>query len=334
MTRIGIVSTAHMHAHSYMSALETLQDVTVTGVYDEDTERGRQFCEARGVPFLGEMDALLDESDAVLIAAANADHRRCVEQSAARGVAILCEKPIATSVADAAAMVKAAESAGAPLYMALPVRFVRAAAELRKIVRAGKIGRVLAMTGTNHGYMPGGWFIEKAVSGGGAVMDHTSHVADLMRWIVGSDVVEVYAEIDERVHNRGIDDCGILTLGFANGVFATLDPSWSRLKTYPTWGDVTLEVVGTTGVLTLDAFAQRVHVYAPAEDGQATHRYDYYGDDMDLWMVDEFVRSVRSGQPSDMLATGLDGLRALEVTMAAYESANSGRPVAITPWQP
>ncbi|MHB1684491.1 MAG: Gfo/Idh/MocA family protein [Bacilli bacterium] len=334
MTRIGVLSTAHMHAHSYISAIETLQDVSVTGVYDENAGRGRQFCAAHGVPFRGDMEALLDESDAVLIAATNADHRRFVERAAARGVAILCEKPIATSVADAAAMVQAAESAGAPFYMALPVRFVRAAAELRKFVRAGKIGRILAMTGTNHGYMPGGWFIDRAASGGGAVMDHTSHVADLMRWIVGSDVVEVYAEIAERVHNRGIDDCGILTLGFANGVFATLDPSWSRLKTYPTWGDVTLEVVGTTGVLALDAFASRVHVYAEAEDGQATHRYDYYGDDMDLWMVDEFVRSVRSGQRSDTLATGLDGLRALEVTMAAYESAESGRPVAITPWQP
>ena len=334
MTRIGIFSTAHMHAHSYMGALSRIADATVSGVFDEDSARGLQFSETHGIRLFASSTALLAESDAVLIAAANADHRRYVEEAAATGAAILCEKPMATTVADAAAMVKAAETARVPLYMALPVRFIRAAAELRKVVSAGKIGRVVAMTGTNHGYMPGGWFVDKTLSGGGAVMDHTSHVADLMRWIVGSDVVEVYAEIDERVHRRGIDDCGILTLQFASGVFATLDPSWSWLKVYPTWGDVTLEVVGTTGVLALDAFASHVNVYAPATDGQTTHRYDYYGDDMDFWMVAEFIRAVQSGQRSDSLATGLDGLRALEVTMAAYQSAKSGQPVAITPWQP
>ncbi len=334
LTRIGLISTAHMHAHSYMGALQAQKDVTVTGVFDEDEERGRQFCKVHGVSHTASLDLLLRESDAVLINATNVDHRPYVEQAAARGAAILCEKPIATSVEDAAAMVRAAQTAGVPLYMALPVRFIRAAAELRRLVRAGRIGRVVALMGTNHGYMPGGWFVERALSGGGAVMDHTSHVADLMRWIVGSDVVEVYAEIDDRVHGQGIDDCGILTLGFANGVFATLDPSWSRLKTYPTWGDVTLEVVGTTGVLALDAFASNVHVYAAAEEGHATHRHDYYGDDMDLLLVSEFVRAIRSDGRSDTLATGLDGLRALEVTMAAYQSAADHRPVAITPWLP
>ena len=99
----------------------------------------------------------------------------------------------------------------------------------KKAIDENAVGKILAAKTTNHGSMPGGWFIEKEKSGGGAVMDHTPHVVDLLRWMMKSDPVEVYAEADTLFHDIDIDDAGMLTIQFDNGVFASLDTSWSRM---------------------------------------------------------------------------------------------------------
>jgi len=155
-------------------------------------------------------------------------------------------------------------------------------------------------------------------------MDHTPHVVDILRWFLKSDPVEVYAEIDNRFYNMDIDDTGILTIQFDNGVFVTLDTSWSRTKSYPTWGDVTMEIVGTNGVISVDSFAQDFDLYS---DKNVKAQWVYWGDNMDLGLVDDFVASVKGDKPFQI--KGEDGLKALEVALAAYESAKINAPVKI-----
>lgn len=325
MTRIGIVSAAHMHAHAYAAALAQIAGVEVAGIFDEEAARGQAFANQHHIPWVDRAAALLEAVDGVVICSENAYHRRFVELAAPYRRPILTEKPLATGYEDARALLRAAAEADAPLFMALPVRFSAPVAALRASVQQGQIGRPLAMVGTNHGYLPPGWFLRRELSGGGAVMDHTPHVADVMRWVVGGEVVRVYAEVGERMHGAGIDDCGILTLEFEDGVFATLDPSWSRPKGFPTWGDVTLEVVGTDGVLQLDAFRQHLDLYVGETP---THRYLGFGEDMDQGLVEAFVEAVRGGAPGP-LARGEDGLKALEVALAAYRSGAQHRPVEV-----
>ncbi|MGE5623640.1 MAG: Gfo/Idh/MocA family protein, partial [Methanocella sp.] len=177
-----------------------------------------------------------------------------------------------------------------------------------------------------HGRMPGGWFVDPDQAGGGAVMDHTVHVVDLMRWFLGREVVSVFAEVGYSLLHPGlgIDDAGLLSMELEGGAFATLDASWSRPKTFPTWGDVTMEIVGTSGVLSLDAFAQNVAVYSDLE-GRAT--LDNWGDDMNRALIEDFVESVRTGKPVKI--TGHDGLKAMEVALAAYRAHALGRTVRI-----
>jgi predicted dehydrogenase len=187
----------------------------------------------------------------------------------------------------------------------------------------GQLGRILAIKGTNRGTNPGGWFLDVSQSGGGAVIDHTVHVVDLMRWFMKAEVREVFAEVDNRFLDETIDDCGILTFEFDNGVFATLDCSWSRNKTYPTWGDVTLEIVGTEGTLSIDAFAQKLNVY----DNKDGVKWDFYGDDMDEGLIKDFIDAVRTKREPSI--TGIDGLRAIEVAFAAYESSKTNKSVSV-----
>lgn len=326
MTRIGILSSAHMHAAAYVQALASMPEVELVGIFDDDQDRGQSFARQHAVPWCKDLDQLLSDVDATIVCAENARHRFFVEHSARASRPILCEKPLATTVEDATAMLSAVQSAGVALYMALPVRFAPGFGQLLEAVRGSHIGRVLAMVGTNHGYMPPGWFLDPAQSGGGAIMDHTPHVLDLMRMVSQSEVVEVYAEVASRIRQKPIDDCGILSLEFANGTFATLDPSWSRLDGFPTWGDVTLEVVGSQGVLTFDALKQHLDLYRAEVP---SHRHLGFGDNMDAALVAAFLEAVTTGTPPPLLAQGVDGLRALEVAIAAYRSHQSRKPVVI-----
>ncbi|RIK35042.1 MAG: gfo/Idh/MocA family oxidoreductase [Chloroflexi bacterium] len=327
LTRIGILSAAHGHVHSYLACLRNRRDVTVVGLYDDDLDRGRQAADGHKIEFFASADELLDQQlDGVVVCAENAKHRPMVEQATGRVGAILCEKPIATTVADAQAMIDTCARTGARLQIAFPVRFAPPIQWLKTKLDEGLLGAVYAVQTTNHGGTPGRWFIDRQLAGGGAVMDHTVHVIDLLRWFWQTEVTEVYAEIGDSVLHPGlgIDDVGLLSFTLANGVYGTLDTSWSRPSSYPTWGDVKIEVTGENGVLYVDTFRQ--HLAISSEKHGKTYWHPW-GSDMNQGLIDDFVSMIQRGRSPSI--TGEDGLRALEVTLAAYRSAEAGEPVAV-----
>jgi predicted dehydrogenase len=322
--KLGMMSFAHLHAHAYASAIKNSLNAELVGIADHDPERARQAAAQYGTRAFDSYEALLAaDIDAVVIASENIRHVELTRMAAAAGRHVLCEKPLATNSADGLVMIEACRNAGVQLMTAFPCRFSPAMIRLKEAVDAGKIGNVLAIRGTNRGRCPFSWFVEPSLSGGGAVIDHTVHVTDLMRWLLGSEVKEVYAEISNGMYHKDFDDIGFLTMEFENGVFATLDTSWTRPNSFPTWGDVTLAVTGDKGVLSLDMFAQNLVLYSDKTGGTT---WQPWGSNIDDLMIESFVHSVASGEPVPI--TGEDGLRAAQVALAAYESAKQGRPVS------
>jgi predicted dehydrogenase len=238
---------------------------------------------------------------------------------------VLCEKPLATTVADAEAMVDACERNGVKLQTAFPVRFIPATIALRDAVRQGAVGTPLVVTARNPGTCPHRWFVDPALSGGGAVMDHTVHVVDVLRWMFDAEVTEVYAEMDTRIYDIPVDDTGLLMMKMSNGISVSLDTSWSRPDSWPTWGGVEIEVIGEEGVLSLDAFADTLEV---AETRNGTYTWRPVEGVGDSEMVRGFVEAIRNDTPTE--PSGVDGLRAVEVTLAAYASASTGKPVPVS----
>lgn len=321
--RVAILSLAHFHGYSYAAAVKEHPDARLALIWDEDRTRGQAAAEQFGCRFEPDLErALAAEIDAVIITSANVRHKELAVKAARAGKHILCEKPIATSLEDAQEMIAAAREAGVQLMTAFPCRYAPPVQRVKQALAEGQIGEVLAIKGTNHGRMPGGWFADPQLSGGGAVLDHTVHVADLIRWFLGREFAAVYAETDTRFHDLAVDDCGLLTMELEGGVFATLDPSWSRPEAYPTWGDVTMEIVGTQGTISLDAFSQNLALYNNADKIGA---WVPYGSDMDAGLVADFIRCAAANATPPI--TGEDGLRAMEVALMAYESARTGQTV-------
>ena len=315
--KVGLVSWAHVHAPAIARTLASLEQVEFVGSFDDSGFAA----ETHVHPTL---DALLRSSEAVVIASTNAAHHRYTVAAAGAGVHVLSEKPLATTIADARAMIDACRAAGVQLGVALPVRGSPALVALRDSIARGTLGRIRAVRATNPGQYPGRWFGDPLEAGGGAVMDHTVHVVDAIRWLLGDEVVRVQAELGSFLHGLAVEDCGLLTLDLRSGAFASIDCSWSRPATYPTWGGVTLHVVGERGTVDVDVFRQSLTHY---DDAAGVTRLVGWGDDLNAVMIGGFVDAILAGRPVPI--DGEDGLRALEVARAAYRSAELGRPVAI-----
>lgn len=325
--RIGILSFEHMHGLSYASALKALADVELAAAWDDDPGRLEQCGKEFEIP---RCSASLDEIlslplDGVIVCSRNTTHAELVRRAARAGKHVLCEKPIAATVEDALGMIDICRRERVQLMVAFPCRFLPQMARGREILESGKLGELFAVKTTNHGSMPGGWFVEPELSGGGAVLDHTVHVIDLLRWMTGLEVSEVYAEMDTRLYDIPCEDVGLLTFTLGERVFGTLDTSWSRPPSYSIWGDVTLRFVGSKGILELDGFPQALHIYDSRAERQ--HNALSGGDNPDAEMVREFLAAIREERPPSV--SGEDGLRALEVALAAYRSAQQGRAVPV-----
>ncbi len=323
--KIGLFSFAHRHAFSYAKCLQSLPDLEITGIYDDDFDRGHEMADTFKVPFYPSAQVLLDEGlDGVIICSENARHRALVALAAGQTKHILCENPLATTLADAQAILDCCTQYDTKLEIAFPVRFSPPIQNLKTMLDAQKLGRIFSAKCTNHGSMPGGWFTDKNLAGGGAVIDHTGHVIDLLRWFWQTEVTEVYAEVGHSLLHPGlgIDDVGLLSFSLANGIYGTLDTSWSRPKSYPTWGDVKIEVLGEFGLIQVDTFRQDL---ALSSEQTGKTSWVPWGSNADLGLIKNFVDLIQSGR--EPFISGEVGLRTLEVALAAYESAQTGKPV-------
>jgi predicted dehydrogenase len=333
--RLAIMSFAHLHAEGYIHNLRAIPDVEMIGFADEDTERGRHFSALYDTRWFASYAELLAEKpDGVIICSENAHHCDLAEMAAAAGAHILSEKPLATTLEDAQRMMDACERAGVQLMTAFPMRFSAPVIEIKKLVESGQLGRIFGCNTTNQGQLPRlhtayprDWFVDKKLAGGGAAADHTVHVADLLRWFLGCEVVEVYAELNNVFyHDEDLDveTGGLVMLTFENGTFATIDCSWSKPPNYSTWGGLTMELVGERGLAAVDAFKQVMPVYA---QGAARPYLAYWGSDANQGMVNEFVAAIRDHRTPSI--TGYDGYKAVEIVQAVYRSAESGQPVRL-----
>jgi myo-inositol 2-dehydrogenase / D-chiro-inositol 1-dehydrogenase len=175
--------------------------------------------------------------DAVIVASPNNTHRAVLEPLFGEGLAILCEKPLATTISDARWIVEQAEASGRPFWTAMEYRYMPPAAEFIRDVHAGLIGRLRMLSIREHRFpfLPkvGDWnrFSENT---GGTMVEKCCHFFDLMRLITRSEAVRVYCSgamdvnhLDERYDGRTPDiiDNSYTTVDFADGSRAMLDLS-------------------------------------------------------------------------------------------------------------
>lgn len=264
--------------------------------------------------------------EAVYISSTNEKHRAQALAAIAAGKHVICEKPLAMTVADAAGMVRAAREAGVVFATNHHLRNAGSHQAIRALMAQGKIGTVLSLRVHHAVYLPPhlqGWRVNDAGAGGGVIPDITVHDADTVRFLTGEDPVDVVAQAGVSGMGQGVEDSVMSVWSLPSGAMVMAHESF----THPFAGSG-VEVHGTEGSI----FASGVMTQAPVGEVTlvtATGRQavPFAAHDLYAHGVAAFIAAVRGeGQPS---ASGEDGVKSLAVALAVREAAASGRRVTV-----
>ncbi len=322
MISIGILGFADPESGAYATAVNASPHTSLSGIADTDPIRGRKAAEEFSSQYFHRPEELLAaDIEAVVICAENSLRHKLTVEAGAGGKHVLCGMPMATSLEEAEEMVRVCREKDRVLAVGLPFRCSSPVVRAREIVQSGRLGEVLTFK-----------IVDRAVrapagSQGPAlqVADRTAPAADLVRWLIGSEVGEVYAEIGQRSAGDDTENRCLLTLTLENGVFGMVD--YSRVdppRSYSADSGMVIEITGTDGFLSVDAFGQKVVSY---NEKAGAGKDVCWGDDMYLTLVRDFTEAVSGNRPP--AATGDDGLRALKVAFAARRSAEEKQPARV-----
>jgi 1,5-anhydro-D-fructose reductase (1,5-anhydro-D-mannitol-forming) len=232
-------------------AIQASANGTLAALYDPDKLSRHRAKQLFGAPCYDQLDAFLAAPglQAVYVAAPNDAHRMLVEAAAAAGLPVLCEKPMATTLADAEAMVAACQQAGVRYATAFDQRFHAAHITLAGLIGEGRLGMVTAIRIVYACWLPPNWAgdnwrIDKRRAGGGALFDLAPHGLDLAAYLLGERLVEVAALGQARVHHYEVEDGALLMARARSGALVQLHVAYNCPETLPRRR---LEVVGTAG---------------------------------------------------------------------------------------
>ena len=226
--RWGIIGCGDVTEVKSGPAFSRVPGSSLTAVMRRDAAKARDYAERHGVPrWTSDADEILlaDDVDAVYVATPPSSHAEYVLRAAAAGKPVYVEKPMASSAAEAEAMVAACASAGVPLYVAFYRRALPRFELVRERIASGAIGEPRLVALDLHVPAPasaaaGGWRWDPAVAGGGMVMDLGSHALDLLDHWLGP-VASIDAMRATRLAWSSVEDQIVAVLAFDSGVQGT-----------------------------------------------------------------------------------------------------------------
>ena len=338
---IGIIGAGFM-GMLHARALSQLPDVRVLAASDPALNKAPQLPgQPLQIQLYSDHRKLLENSDiqAVVIATPEDLHRQAVEDAATAGKHILLEKPIATTLPDADAIIEAADKHKVKLMMAHLLRYDVRYAQIKAAVEEGVIGKPLVC------YARRNAVVQEARRLGGRVEveEYISvHDIDQIFWYFKDRAVKVSAEIAEGpvMKELGVHDFIWITIRFEHGGLAIVETGWGlsesivrwqRPSTWGGFGDVCLELIGEKGSLYLDY--RPMTLSAVDEEGwkfpETLHWPEMHGEVVgDILDEDRYFIGVVKGE-REIISIARDGRNALEVVLAAQRSYKEDKPIRL-----
>lgn len=346
---VALAGLQHLHPRLYMPLFQAVPELQVTAVAETDRALRESFAADFGLRAYASLDDMLNR-EALDIAAIFLPHVDCPDAAvlcARKGLHLMVEKPVAADVKGAERIARAAVKLGVMMTTGYCWRLHPAAREMKRLITAGAIGRVIGgegrcAAGRLERYTKGGagWMLERAKAGGGPMFNLGVHWIDLFRWLLADEVAEVSGR-NLHVNNRyDIEDNSFAHLRFSQGAIVALDISYTVPDAYPNSRDLFIAVRGTRGTLAWSpAFEGQRDVLnicsdAPEFAGAPVRSQTFelaatpgYAGAMGLEYVRGFARAIlQSGTPS---ITAADAVAALRIVEAIYQAANERRWIEI-----
>jgi 1,5-anhydro-D-fructose reductase (1,5-anhydro-D-mannitol-forming) len=338
----AIISTGMHPDHKIAPAINAAADSQLVAVYSRDQARAEAFARKHGASAAyHSLDDLLRDSrvDAVFIASPNSLHARQTRQAAQAGRHVLTEKPMATTLEDAVGMVRVCRERGVKLGVGFNLRQHPGHILARQLITQGVLGRVCLVQGQwgfgvrGQGAPPPRtglrqWWDQPDLIGNASTMMGTGvHVVDLLRFLLDQEVTEVAAISDGQTDERPLEQLAAMSLRFSSGAIGTvccgrvLPDSRNDFTIYGSDGRI-------TGRATLwEARQGKVEVVSETVNHTQVCPGDYLGNF--IAEIEDFHHAIEEDR--EPAASGVDGLRVVEVTLAMVESAWTKRTVRIDP---
>ena len=267
--------------------------------------------------------------EAVVICSSTDTHAQMIEEAAAAGKHIFCEKPIDLDLARIDRALEAVGKAGVKLQVGFNRRFDPNFKRVREMVAAGRIGtpHILRITSRDPAPPP----IEYVKVSGGIFLDMTIHDFDMARYLIGSEVTEIYAAggvmVDPEIGEAGDIDTVVITLRFANGVIGTIDNSRKAVYGY----DQRVEVFGSAGMVAVSNNTPDTAVYSNADGVHSSLPLFFFVErytDSYIAEMRAFVECIQQDKTPPV--TGMDGRIPVVMGYAARKSYQENRPVKLS----
>ncbi|MGM0836148.1 MAG: Gfo/Idh/MocA family protein [Bacillota bacterium] len=336
--RVGVVGCGSIAKYRHLPEYHANQNVELVALCDIVQERAEHASEQYGGKVYTDYKEMIDreELDIVSVCTPNYLHAPVSIYASKADVNVLCEKPMATSKEEADEMIAAAKESGKKLMIAHNQRFVPSHQKARQLIESGDVGKIYSFrTAFGHpgpeGWSVDGkdsWFFRKEEAFIGAMGDLGVHKSDLMRYLLGEEIVEVGAFIETSAkQNTDVDDTAVCALKTENGIVGTLAASWSYKRE-----DNSTIIYAEKAVLRLedDPTHSLVVQYATGE----TVRYELgkiqsneSGGQTGSQVIDHFVASII--EDTEVLVDGNEGKNSLMVILGALESNETKKIVNI-----
>ena len=277
-----------------------------------------------------------EHPDLVAIALGSGLKRRLSVDCMKAGANVIVEKPIALSLEDADVMIKTAEECGVKLIVNHQLRFGTTVRALKAESKSGNFGKLLHGTvqvrrNRNKAYCDAGKWRGTWANDGGTLMNQCIHYTDLLQWIMGCDVEEVFAYTDRMIHPYiEAEDLGLAVLKFRDGSYATIE---GTVNIYPKNLSDSMAIFGEAGTVSLKGKAlDEVEAWNFAEGPQSRDEaiMEFGIENMGSGHAPlyKYAIGVINGEP-DELCPATDSRKAIELILAIYLSAAKGEPVKL-----
>jgi predicted dehydrogenase len=336
-----------MVGHHHVTAIRGVRGARLVAVCDVRADSAQQFGSEAGVPWYSDYRAMLEREPAVDIVNVCTPSGLHLEPALAcieAGKHVVVEKPLEITLDRCDRLIAAAERAGVLLATIFPSRFGPAAQQLKKAVAQGRFGRltlgnaIVPWWRTQQYYDSGGWRGTWKLDGGGALMNQSIHAVDLVQWYLGP-AKAVSAIAGCLAHERiEVEDAALVAIEWANGAFGML------LGTTAAWPGLAkrIEIAGTDGTAVMEedsvlktwVFRKerardtvlRERLAAGGHGTGASDPMAFSPENHRRQLVD-FVRALDRG--TRPLVDGPEGRKSVEIILAAYKAAETGRRVEL-----
>lgn len=335
--RVALVGCGRISA-SHFSAIEKIDGLSMSAVCDVVERRAREAGEKLGVPWFTSYETMLRDapSEIVTVATPSGLHPAHGILAARDGKHVVCEKPIAITLSSADELVHACDSSGVKLFVVKQNRLNPPVQLLKRAVDKGRFGKIYLANTTVRWARPQSYYDQAPWRGtwefdGGAFMNQASHYVDLMQWLVGpvENVIAKTATLARRIE---AEDTGVAVLRFRSGALGTIEVT---MLTYPKNLEGSITILGEKGTVKIGGTAvNRVEKWEFADsdpddamvEASNTNPSSVYG-----FGHEGYYRNVLSVLRGNAVpdTDGRGGRKSLELILAIYESARTGREVPL-----